>query len=61
MPIVPLKELRASLPKGKRLIGIDQGAKTWGLAVSDPSLSLATPLKTILRSKFTLDVKILAT
>jgi putative Holliday junction resolvase len=61
MTIVTLKELRASLPKGKRLIGIDHGAKTWGLAVCNPDLSIATPLKTIERSKFTLDVKILAT
>lgn len=55
-----LKELRAALPKGKRLIGIDQGAKTWGLAVCDPALSIATPLKTIERTKFSLDVKALA-
>jgi putative Holliday junction resolvase len=60
MTIVTLKELRASLPKGKRLIGIDHGAKTWGLAVCDPALSIATPLKTIARSKFSLDVKVLA-
>jgi putative Holliday junction resolvase len=60
MTIVTLKELRASLPQGKRLIGIDHGAKTWGLAVCNPELSIATPLKTIARSKFSLDVKILA-
>jgi putative Holliday junction resolvase len=55
-----LKELRIALPKGKRLIGIDHGSKTWGLALSTPDLSIATPLQTIERSKFTLDVKVLA-
>ena len=60
MAIVTLKELRAALPKGKRLMGIDQSKKAWGLAISNPDLSIATPLRTIVRSKFTLDVKILA-
>lgn len=61
MTIVTLKELRAALPKGKRLIGIDHGSKTWGLAVSTPDLGMATPLKTIHRSKFKDDVQALAT
>ena len=60
MPIVTLKELRSALPKGKRLIGIDHGAKTWGLAISNPDLSIATPLQTIARSKFSQDVQLLA-
>ncbi len=60
MPIVSLKELKALLPRGKRLAGIDHGAKTWGLALSNPELTIATPLKTIQRSKFTLDVAKLA-
>src|SRR5689334_22496610 len=60
MAIVTLKELRAALPKGKRLIGIDHGAKTWGLAVSNPELTMATPLRTIDRGKFKEDVGALA-
>lgn len=60
MTIVPLKELRTALPKGKRLIGIDHGSKTWGLAISTPELSMATPLKTINRTKFKEDVRALA-
>ena len=58
--IVSLKELKTALPKGKRLMGIDQGKKTLGLALSNPDLTIATPLKTIERSKFTQDVKTLA-
>jgi len=60
MTVVTLKELRAALPKGKRLLGIDQSKKSLGLALSTPDLSMATPLKTITRVKFTEDVKALA-
>ena len=60
MTIVTLKELRAALPKGKRLLGIDQSKKALGLALATPDLTMATPLKTIVRVKFTEDVKALA-
>ena len=60
MAIVTLKELKSALPKGKRLLGIDQSKKSLGLALSTPDLSMATPLKTITRVKFTEDVKALA-
>lgn len=39
------------LPQGKKLLGIDLGTKTIGLAVSDPSLKIASPIKTLNRSK----------
>ena len=39
------------LPEGKKLLGIDLGTKTIGLAVSDPSLKIASPIKTLSRSK----------
>jgi putative Holliday junction resolvase len=60
MPIVSLKELKEKLPRGKRLMGIDHGEKTWGLALADPGLKMATPFKTIRRTKFTQDVAELA-
>lgn len=56
MAIITLKELKAALPKGKRLMGIDHGKKTWGLAVSNPELTIAMPLKTIARTKFSKDI-----
>jgi putative Holliday junction resolvase len=49
--------LKALLPLGKRLIGLDLGEKTIGVAVSDPSLTVASPVATIRRTKFTEDVK----
>ncbi len=43
------------LALGCRLIGIDLGTKTIGLALSDVSRTIATPLETIKRVKFTPD------
>jgi putative Holliday junction resolvase len=51
MPLVHLTDLRAGLGRGQRLIGIDQGAKTLGLALSDVSLLLATPYGSLRRGK----------
>ena len=45
------------LPKGKRLIGLDLGTKTIGIATSDLTRQIATPRYTIERSKFTLEAK----
>jgi putative Holliday junction resolvase len=50
-----LGELRAGLKRGQRLMGVDLGSKTIGLALSDVSLTVATPLETIRRTKFTAD------
>ncbi len=55
MPVLPLAALRVSLPKGKRLMGLDLGAKTIGLALSDAGLAIASPLETLKRTKFTAD------
>lgn len=43
------------LPREGALIGLDLGEKTIGLAVSDRLRSVASPLKTVRRTKFTLD------
>jgi putative Holliday junction resolvase len=55
MPIVEISDLRAALPTGMRLLGIDQGEKTLGLAISDSALSIASPLETLKRGKFSAD------
>ncbi len=52
--------LKASLPPGKRLIGLDLGDKTIGVAISDPGLKIASPIDTIHRTKFTEDIRALA-
>lgn len=45
----------ACLRPGERLIGIDAGTKTLGLALSDVNRGIASPLETIKRTKFTAD------
>jgi putative Holliday junction resolvase len=52
--------LKAVLPPGKRLLGLDLGERTIGVAISDPGLTVASPIDTIRRTKFTEDVKQLA-
>lgn len=44
------------LPAGSRLIGIDVGSKTLGLALSDVTRTIASGLTTLKRDKFSLDV-----
>jgi putative Holliday junction resolvase len=51
--IVTLDEL--SLSPNTRLLGIDLGEKTIGLALSDTLLTVATPMETLKRGKFTAD------
>ena len=45
-------ELREAVPPGKRLMGLDVGTKTIGLALSDTRQIIATPLETIRRRRF---------
>lgn len=52
-----LEELEAGLKRHDRLIGVDLGTKTIGLALSDVSRSIASPLETIKRTKFTADAE----
>jgi putative Holliday junction resolvase len=50
-----------ALPRGKRLMGLDLGTKTIGLALSDGERRIASPLETIRRTKFRADAtKLLA-
>ena len=43
------------LPPSGKLLGLDLGTKTIGVAISDALRYSATPLETIARSKFTVD------
>jgi putative pre-16S rRNA nuclease len=47
------------LPPGRRLIGMDLGTKTIGLALSDVNRTIASSLETIRRKKFSVDVLVL--
>jgi putative Holliday junction resolvase len=51
MPLFNLTDLRAALPRHARLIGLDPGARTIGVALSDVSLMLASPYGMIRRGK----------
>lgn len=46
-----VQQLIDSLPAGKRLLGLDIGDKTIGLAISDPLFMIASPLKTLVRGQ----------
>jgi len=50
-----LADFAAALPPFRALAGLDLGEKTVGVAVSDRLLSVASPLSTIRRTKFTAD------
>ncbi|MBN8898019.1 MAG: crossover junction endodeoxyribonuclease RuvA [Rhodospirillales bacterium 69-11] len=51
MALFNLTDLRAGLPRGMRLIGLDPGAKTIGIALSDVGLMLASPYGSLRRGK----------
>jgi putative Holliday junction resolvase len=49
-------EFREALASGGRLIGLDVGTRTIGLATCDAGWSFATPLETLARTKYTFDL-----
>jgi putative Holliday junction resolvase len=51
MPLFNLNDLRAGLPRGQRLIGIDPGSRVIGLALTDVLLMLASPYGALKRGK----------
>ncbi len=60
MAICSLEELPKALAPGARLLGLDLGSKTIGLALSDPGFMIGSPIETLRRSKFTKDAAALA-
>ena len=57
MTIGALLDIAPQLGARGRLIGLDLGTKTIGVAVSDPDRKLATGVETIARSNFTADAR----
>ena len=57
MPLCNPADLKPLLHKGERLLGLDVGTKTIGMALSDTTLMVATPFDTIRRSRFRDDVQ----
>ncbi len=58
MPVIDdATSLPTNLSKGQRLLGLDLGSKTIGLAVADTRHQIATPFDTIKRTKFGADAE----
>lgn len=57
MTRVALLDLRTLIGPRHRLLGLDLGEKTIGLALSDTLLTVATPYETLKRGKFTADAE----
>jgi putative Holliday junction resolvase len=53
--LLSLQSALENLPQTSRLMGLDLGTKTIGIATSDRSRQIATPITTITRTKFTQD------
>ncbi len=51
MALFNLRDLRAALARNQRLIGLDPGSRTIGVALSDVGLSLASPYGAIRRGR----------
>ncbi len=60
MTVLDLADFADALPARGRLLGLDLGEKTIGLAISDRDRSLASPLETLRRGKFRRDAEALA-
>ncbi|HEX4179458.1 MAG TPA: Holliday junction resolvase RuvX [Caulobacteraceae bacterium] len=61
MPVLDLTDLPAALPRMTPVLGLDLGEKTIGVAVSDLTLMIASPLVLIRRTKFTAEAEQLFT
>jgi putative Holliday junction resolvase len=57
MPVLELTDLPAALPPMTPLVGLDLGEKTIGVAVSDLTWMIASPLALIRKTKFTADAE----
>ena len=57
MTICKINDVNAMISAGQRLLGLDIGKKTIGLALSDTGLKIASPVKILYRTKFTPDAE----
>ena len=53
MPVVPIAELKPA--RGLRILALDLGEKTIGLALSDVTRTVASPMQTLAKKKFTVN------
>lgn len=57
MPVLDLADLAAACPAGTPWLGLDLGEKTIGVAASDASRMIASPLDLVRKTKFTQDAE----
>ena len=57
MPVFDLFDLPAACPPGTPWLGLDLGEKTIGVAASDATRMIASPLELIRKTKFTADAE----
>jgi putative Holliday junction resolvase len=57
VPVLDLLDLPAACPPGTPWLGLDLGENTIGVAVSDTSRMIASPLELIRKTKFTQDAQ----
>ena len=55
MPILDLAQLADSPASGQRLLGLDVGSRTIGVAIANPGWTVASPVTVIQRAKFAAD------
>jgi putative holliday junction resolvase len=59
VPILNLTDLATACPPGTPWMGLDLGEKTIGVAVSDTSRMIASPLELVRKAKFTAEAEAL--
>ena len=52
-----LQEIKHLIEPKKRIMGLDLGKKTIGIAISDENLRIPTPVQSIIRGKFGSDIE----
>jgi putative Holliday junction resolvase len=57
MPVVDILDLPAALPAMTPLMGLDLGEKTIGVAISDITRMIASPLELVRKARFTQDAE----
>ncbi|MES2833862.1 MAG: Holliday junction resolvase RuvX [Pseudomonadota bacterium] len=57
MPVLDLHDLAAASPSGTPWLGLDLGEKTIGVAASDATRMIASPLELVRKTKFTEDAQ----
>jgi putative holliday junction resolvase len=56
MAVIDILGMKAALAPGGRLLGLDIGSKTIGIAISDSALKVASPLTVLPRVRFASDM-----